>query len=156
MFPGNLSNDSKRTVVDVNEVHAGLEDQIGRLQSFGLVHPTNQMTIKELLDPPQDNSFAMWTTEEIFESQKNNSVDSESDDEDPEPRVKPTAKSVFSAIALINNYIQDEDSMVANHLNHALHNYSKGLSDRLITNARQSSIHDFFKHGTSSEDRDHL
>jgi hypothetical protein len=95
MFPGNLLNNSKRMVVEVDKVQAGLEDQIGCLQSFGLVHPTNQMTITELICPPQDSSFAMWTTEEIFESQKNNLVDSKSNDEDPEPRVKPVVDPVY-------------------------------------------------------------
>ncbi|KAI9607393.1 hypothetical protein H4Q26_005912 [Puccinia striiformis f. sp. tritici PST-130] len=135
--------------MDVSEAQTGLEEQIGRLQSIGLIHPTNRMSVNEFLNPPEDNAVVEWTTDEIFEYQKQEAADSESDNEEPEPRAKPTVKAVFSAINLINEFIHDEDSAFANHLNHALHSYSKGLTDRLIATARQSSIRNFFRPGTS-------
>ncbi|KAI7960756.1 hypothetical protein MJO28_001245 [Puccinia striiformis f. sp. tritici] len=149
ILPQNKSRDSTEAAMDVSEAQTGLEEQIGRLQSIGLIHPTNRMSVNEFLNPPEDNAVVEWTTDEIFEYQKQEAADSESDNEEPEPRAKPTVKAVFSAINLINEFIHDEDSAFANHLNHALHSYSKGLTDRLIATARQSSIRNFFRPGTS-------
>ena len=67
------------------------------------------------------------------------------DSNEPPPRPKPTAKEVFKAISLINDYIKSDNSEIADNLNQSTELYSKQLLDHLIATASQKTITDFFK-----------
>ncbi|KAI7935248.1 hypothetical protein MJO28_016775 [Puccinia striiformis f. sp. tritici] len=121
---------------------------------MGLLHATNRMSIAELLNPADESGYSMWTSEEIFRSVKDSRTeeDNQEDDNDsePPPPPKPTAKEVFKAISLINNYIESDTSVAADKLNQSMETYSKSLVDHLITTARQTTITSFFTPANSS------
>ncbi|KAI7959226.1 hypothetical protein MJO28_003017 [Puccinia striiformis f. sp. tritici] len=106
---------------------------------MGLLHATNQMSIAELLNLADKSGYSIWTSEEIFRSVKDSRTEDDDQDEDnnsqPPPPPKPTAKEVFKAILLINNYIESDTSVAADKLNQSMETYSKSLSDHLITTA---------------------
>ncbi|KAI9602667.1 hypothetical protein H4Q26_001959 [Puccinia striiformis f. sp. tritici PST-130] len=101
-----------------------------------------------------ESGYSMWTSEEIFRSVKDSRTeeDDQEDDNDsePPPPPKPTAKEVFKAISLINNYIESDTSVAADKLNQSMETYSKSLVDHLITTARQTTITSFFTPANSS------
>ncbi|KAI9604705.1 hypothetical protein KEM48_002325 [Puccinia striiformis f. sp. tritici PST-130] len=107
-----------------------------------------------LLNPADESGYSMWTSEEIFRSVKDSRTeeDNQEDDNDsePPPPPKPTAKEVFKAISLINNYIESDTSVAADKLNQSMETYSKSLVDHLITTARQTTITSFFTPANSS------
>ncbi|KAI7949502.1 hypothetical protein MJO28_008323 [Puccinia striiformis f. sp. tritici] len=148
IFPGQL------TRFDGTENDQALEKQIDRLQSMGLLHATNRMSIAELLNPADESGYSIWTSEEIFRSVKDSRTEDDDQDDDnnsePPPPPKPTAKEVFKAISLINNYIESDTSVAADKLNQSMETYSKSLLDHLITTARQSTITSFFPPADSS------
>ncbi|KAI9603144.1 hypothetical protein H4Q26_002458 [Puccinia striiformis f. sp. tritici PST-130] len=131
-----------------------LEKQIDRLQSMGLLHATNRMSIAELHNPADESGYSIWTSEEIFRSVKDSRTEDDDQDDnnnsEPPPPPKPTAKEVFKAISLINNYIESDTSVAADKLNQSMETYSKSLLDHLITTARQSTITSFFPPADSS------
>ncbi|POV95213.1 hypothetical protein PSHT_15781 [Puccinia striiformis] len=138
------------TVQDAAENDKPLEKQIDRLQSVGLLKASNRMAISELLNSAGESECSMWTTEEIFRSVKDARTEEEDDDDDNKtdelhPRPKPTAKEVFKAISLINDYIESETSEAADKLNQTMETYSKQLVDHLITNSQQTTITSFFQ-----------
>ncbi|KAI7950013.1 hypothetical protein MJO28_008834 [Puccinia striiformis f. sp. tritici] len=148
IFPGQL------TRFDGTENDRALEKQIDRLQSMGLLHATNRMSIAELLNPADESGYSIWTSEEIFRSVKDSRTEDDDQDDDnnsePPPPPKPTAKEVFKAISLINNYIESDTSVAADKLNQSMETYSKSLLDHLITTAQQSTITSFFPPADSS------
>ncbi|POW18762.1 hypothetical protein PSHT_05563 [Puccinia striiformis] len=127
IFPGQL------TRFDDAENNRALEKQIDRLQSMGLLHATNRIDLQ------------------IGQRFKNRRRHQEDDnDSEPPPPPKPTAKEVFKAISLINNYIESDTSVAADKLNQSMETYSKSLVDHLITTARQTTITSFFTPANSS------
>ncbi|POV99403.1 hypothetical protein PSHT_13566 [Puccinia striiformis] len=85
------------------------------------------MSIAELLNPADESGYSIWTSEEIFRTE-----DDDQDDDnngEPPPPPKPTAKEVFKAISLINNYIESDTSVAADKLNQSMETYSKSLLD---------------------------
>jgi hypothetical protein len=110
--------------------------------------------MSELLNPAGESEYTMWTAEEIFQSVKD--VRTEEDDNDDEdsrseepPRPKPTAKEVFKAISIINDYIESDTSETADKLNQSMESYSKQLIDHLIATAQQTTITSFFQPANS-------
>jgi hypothetical protein len=106
------------------------------------------MSVSELLNPPIESVFAMWTTEEIYRSVKDERTEPDDGDDgcdDPPPRPKPTAKEVFKAVALINYYIESDTCEAANKLNQSMEAYSKQLIDHLLATAQQTTITSFFQ-----------
>jgi hypothetical protein len=115
---------------------------------MGLLKPENRMSLAELLEPPIETECSMWTTDEIFRSVKDQDTEEDpanDDSDEPPPRPKPTAKEVFKAISLINDYIESDTTDAADKLNQSMELYSKQLVDHLIATASQKTITDFFK-----------
>ncbi|KAA1111734.1 hypothetical protein PGT21_010053 [Puccinia graminis f. sp. tritici] len=110
IFPGHP------TESDNFEIDKALEKQIDRLQSVGLLKPVNRMSVSEVLNPAGESEYSMWTTEEIFKSVTDQNTEEDQDKDEssePPPRPKPTAKEVFKAISLINDYIENNTTEVA-------------------------------------------
>ncbi|EFP94270.1 hypothetical protein PGT21_001011 [Puccinia graminis f. sp. tritici] len=105
------------------------------------------MSVSELLNPAGESEYSVWTTEEIFKSVTDQNTEEDQDNNEsskPPPRPKPTAKEVFKAISLINDYIENDTTEVADKLNQSMEAYSKQLVDHLIATAQQTSITSFF------------
>ncbi|KAH9456331.1 hypothetical protein MJO28_006373 [Puccinia striiformis f. sp. tritici] len=100
--------------------------------------------IAELLNPADESGYSMWTSvKEIFRWVKDSRTEDDNDSEPPPPP-KPTAKEVFKAILLINDYIESNTNVAANKSNQSMETYSKSLVDHLITTAQQTTITSFF------------
>ena len=67
------------------------------------------------------------------------------DSNEPPPRPKPTAKEVFKAISLINDYIESKNSEVADNLNQSMELYSQQILDHLNATASQKNNHRFLQ-----------
>ena len=134
---------------EAEKTDAAFIQQVDWLESVGLLQRCNRMSISELLNPSEESTFSMWSDQEIFQSVKDtNPEEQDNYDSFPDestPREKPTAKAVFSAIALINDYIESDTTNAADNLNKAMDTYSKQLLDHLIQNSSQTTITSFFQ-----------
>ena len=115
---------------------------------MGLLKPENRMSLAELLEPPIETKCSMWTTNKIFRLVKDQDTEEDpanNNSDEPPPRPKPTAKEVFKAISLINDYIKSNNREATNKLNQSMKSYSKNLVNHLIATASQKTITDYFK-----------
>ena len=133
------------------EVEAALDD----LESTGVLHKSNRMSLEALLNPTEESQVMDETTdEEICHAVQNarradenldrNGGDDDADD-DAEPEAIPSRKEVLKAVSTISGYIAGLDKPIARKLESILHSFRQQLHLEAGRNMRATSITDYFE-----------
>lgn len=109
-----LENLRVESIVEQAAEEALISD-LDTIQSLGLVHPTNRMSITNLLNPVGEHTSGLeeWTPEEIFQSIQDEEKENELAENDPIPTPRPTHKKFLEASETMLSYLRCEDGSEA-------------------------------------------
>ena len=137
------------------KAEAEVEAALNNLESTGVLHKSNRMSIEALLNPMDESQVMDGSTdEEICHAVQNakeaegNSPENGGDDDvedDAEPEEMPSRQEALKAVSVIDGYVAGLDDPIARKIEALLHSFRWQLSLEGGRNMVATSITDYFE-----------